>query len=373
MKHLPRRLVILCDGTGNQIESQQSNVLRLYRVLKRDERQCVFYDPGIGTLGAREDWSRWQGKALQAFGLLTGHGLDENVLDPYRFLMREYQDGDEIFLFGFSRGAYTVRVLAGFIHACGLLHAEQENLLSYAFHAYKKVSDTGEFGPLRLFERILKPHRPAIHFMGLWDSVSSVLVPRRKRLYFPTRRQLPYTQKNPSVQHVRQALALDERRTMFRPYLWPKGQEYWGGPFPPKDSEPALQDSREMWFPGVHSDVGGGYEEAESGLAKLSLRWMLDELDDRLYLHHDRVAQFVNGEASDCVAPDAAAKMHDSLTLAWRVLEYLPQKRSQFSSSGRGWYLPRGQARHLPENAELHSSVRERARDVPSYQPVNLP
>ena len=118
---MPRRIVICCDGTGNEIKQNESNVLKFYRVLKESDDQIGFYDPGVGTISNSGAWARWKNKAKGVFGLATGYGLDGNVLDAYRFLLRHYEDGDQIYLLGFSRGAHTVRVLAGFINMVGLL------------------------------------------------------------------------------------------------------------------------------------------------------------------------------------------------------------------------------------------------------------
>ena len=375
----PRKLIVLCDGTGNQIDSRQSNVLRLYRMLKKNAAQRVFYDPGIGSISSTEDWTRWKANTESVLALITGYGLDRNVLNAYEFLRREYLRGDEIYLFGYSRGAYTVRVLAGFINAVGILHKDQQHLLNYAFRAYKQISEGGQFDTIRQFERILRPHRPPIRFMGLWDTVSSVIIPRSDRLYLPARRQLAYTERNPSVETVCHAFAIDEQRRMFRPYLWREGQDYWGGPFKPKDPERIkAQQLAEVWFPGVHSDVGGGYVDEESGLSLLSLRWMTEQLGDLVGINAASRKMIFggNGEAAQTEA-DATAMMHDSMSLPWSVLEYLPKSVKYREQSHLrallGCYVPAREARYIPGHADLHWSVRARMNLLPDYRPVNLP
>lgn len=376
---------MLCDGTGNQIDSSPSNVLRLYRVLNKNAQQRVYYDPGVGTVGASEDWVRWKSNTERVLGLATGYGLDNNVLNAYRFILREYKRGDELYFFGFSRGAYTVRVLAGFINALGLLHSDQQHLLSYAFNAYKQISEDGQFAHVRQFERILRPHRPAIRFLGLWDTVSSILVPRKDRFYWPATRQLAYTERNPSVQQVRHALAIDERRRMFRPYLWRQNQAYWGGPFAPRGKQPApAQDVQQLWFAGVHSDIGGGYSEAESGLAKLSLQWMVAEIGELLHFSQTAVSQHVlgavpgnnKGKGAALAAPDALAPMHNSMNRAWAALEYLPKARKHLEHPQRrdllGLYLPASEPRTLPTGAQLHPSVLQRMAEHSHYAPANV-
>jgi uncharacterized protein (DUF2235 family) len=127
-----KNLVVCCDGTGNEISENISNVLKLYRVLRKTSRtqppQAVFYDPGVGTLARPDPWTKLKQDAATVLGLATGYGLDDNVLNAYRFLISNYEDGDAIFLFGFSRGAYAVRMLAGLVHKVGLLAPQQQNL-----------------------------------------------------------------------------------------------------------------------------------------------------------------------------------------------------------------------------------------------------
>ena len=131
-----RNIIICCDGTGNEISENISNVLKLYRCLRKTEktqpRQLVYYDPGVGTLARPDPWHKLKQDFNAILGLATGYGLDDNVLAAYGFLVHNYQAGDQIYLFGFSRGAYTVRVLAGLIHKVGLITPEQVNLAGSA-------------------------------------------------------------------------------------------------------------------------------------------------------------------------------------------------------------------------------------------------
>ena len=140
----PKSLVICCDGTGNEISENISNVLKLYRCLRKTEktqpRQLVFYDPGVGTLERPDPWHKLKQDFNAILGLATGYGLDDNVLAAYAFLVHTYQAGDQIYLFGFSRGAYTVRVLAGLIHKVGLIAPQQVNLAGSGLIAYKQFS-----------------------------------------------------------------------------------------------------------------------------------------------------------------------------------------------------------------------------------------
>ena len=204
-----RNIVDCCDGTGNEISENISNVLKLYRVLRKTDRtdplQVVFYDPGVGTLARPDPWTKFRQDAVTVLGLATGYGLDNNVSAAYRFLIDAYEEGDQIFLFGFSRGAYTVRVLAGLIHRIGLLAPQQRNLAGAALTAYKQLpasqedwesnpceenNESEEFEPVApktkddqaaQFARIVSARWPTIRFMGVWDTVASVIVPRPDR------------------------------------------------------------------------------------------------------------------------------------------------------------------------------------------------
>jgi uncharacterized protein (DUF2235 family) len=138
-----KNIIICCDGTGNEISENISNVLKLYRCLRKTgkttPRQMVFYDPGVGTLARPNPWIKWRQDAFAIFGLATGYGLDDNVLNSYDFIVDNYEEGDEIYLFGFSRGAYTVRVLAGLIHKVGLIARQQVNLAGSGAHRLQAV------------------------------------------------------------------------------------------------------------------------------------------------------------------------------------------------------------------------------------------
>ncbi len=189
---MPKDIVVCSDGTGNEIGTNISNVLKLFRVLEKSDQQRVYYHPGVGTIGLQSTWRRFKQQARSVFGLATGAGLDQDVLAGYRFLCENYQDGDRVFLFGFSRGAYTVRVLAGFIYVMGLLPRDQLDLAGYAFSAYKKASSdsqrsgdgTGDSGLREAwhFRQIAGGRLIQIEFIGVWDTVASVIVPRQDDL-----------------------------------------------------------------------------------------------------------------------------------------------------------------------------------------------
>lgn len=386
---MPKNIVILLDGTSNEISSNRTNILRLFGALKRDEEQIVYYDPGVGTFGAEFAWSRLYRKAGEVWGLATGWGLDRNVKEAYRFLVENYDDGaragaddeerDRIFIFGFSRGAYSARVLAGFIRAVGLMDRSQLNLLPYAYRAYKRIGEGAEdgdvdaaFAEVRLYESILDVDRPPIRLLGLFDTVSSMIEGGR---FGPRLKRHAFTRNNHSVAAVRHAVAIDERRTMFRPQLWPEDGRFRSNPFN-RDAE-TDQDVKEVWFRGVHADVGGGYPERGSGLAKVALKWMIDETA-ALGLRYKTatVNRIVLGEGergADYDPPDPTAPPHQSMNFAWRVLEYLPQPGAPEGTGLFGWRLPREARRTIPEGARIHRAVFTRSDALGGDLPPNLP
>ena len=388
MKQLSKNIVILCDGTSNEISQDRTNILRLFGCLKKSPEQCVFYDPGVGTFGAENSASYYYRRLVEIWGLATGWGMDANVKQAYRYLVHhydhkngEYDEADRIFIFGFSRGAYTARVLAGFIHAVGLLHPDNLNLLNYAYRAYKSIgenadSETGDnsFAEVRLFERILRPIRPRIRLLGLFDTVGSVIESGR---FGPRLRSHAFTSTNPSVESVRHALALDERRTMFQPQLWPTGKMYRREHFNAKSE--IEQDVKEAWFVGSHGDVGGGYPEAKSAIAKIPLTWMIREAQAADVLLKTRtINTIVLAQNSErYMAPDAQAPINNSMTPAWSMLECLPRFKRRHIKTSRstiaGVYIPWFEERIVPEGANIHSTVFDHDRSSNAVKRSNLP
>jgi uncharacterized protein (DUF2235 family) len=405
--HAPmKKLVVCCDGTGNEVSENISNVLKFYRALRKTEkttpRQVVFYDPGPGTLARPDPWVKFRQDAVTVLGLATGYGLDENILNAYRFLIKNHEEGDPIYLFGFSRGAYTVRVLAALIHKVGLLFPQQLNLADAALAAYKQsieldsvireddadnetdVSSLRQDDRATQFARIVTVKWPTIHFLGAWDTVASVIVPRPDRFYTFSFQELPHTRRNPSVRTFRHAIALDERRRMFRLHTWNPKQVFMSNRFS-KTNNSFEQDIKEVWFSGVHADIGGGYPELESALSKYPLLWMIGEAEEKgLKFNAQSVNQLAfgiqrEGSPFSYVNPNYEVEndAHNSLSLAWKPLEYLPKsdryKEWMRLKSFAGHYIPRAEPRPVPNNAWIHESVLLRKEKLPSYQPINLP
>ena len=380
-----KKIVICCDGTGNEIKENQSNVLKFYRVLKEDKTQIAFYDPGVGTISNSGAWATIKNKSKGVFGLATGYGLDTNVLDAYRFLVQNYQKGDDIYLFGFSRGAHTVRVLAGFINLVGILQSHQEHLSSYALTAYKQSSNKDQFDIAWRVQEVLGSHRATIRFIGCWDTVASVIVPRPDRFYMPTLEALPFTEENPCVEAFRHAIAIDERRRMFRLARWKEPQLFKSNPFV-EDDKAEEQDVKQVWFAGVHSDIGGGYPEQDSGAAKYPLDWMVQEAKQHgLVFRETMIKRLVKGQnpknviegsKRDYAKPTPTSMLHNSMNWAWRVLEYLPKQKKWHdhpeTKKKSGVYIPSSEPRYIPPGANIHPSVKKRI-DAGNYFPPNLP
>jgi uncharacterized protein (DUF2235 family) len=312
---MPKNIVICCDGTGNEFGPKNTNVVKLFELLvKNPATQVAYYDPGVGTLSAPGAISapvKWFTKLL---GLAFAFGLTGNIEDAYRYLMERFNEGDRVYLFGFSRGAFTVRALAGMIYKCGLLQRGSENLIPYASKMYRHGSKKLAEGFKRAFSR-----ECPVHFIGVWDTVKSVGLFRQRRF--------PNSVLNPSVAHARQALSLDEQRSHFRPSLW--------------DHTPG-QDICQVWFAGVHSDVGGGY--AAAGLSHVALHWLAKQAyDEGLLIDRAGLATY---------HPDPEGRMHNSLLPIWWIL---------------GWWR-----RFVPDRALVHESVRTRMGSKPEYRPKNL-
>ncbi|HWH09146.1 MAG TPA: DUF2235 domain-containing protein, partial [Candidatus Thermoplasmatota archaeon] len=243
-----KRLVVCCDGTWNTADAVvdgkpcPTNVVKMARaVLPRDANgvpQVVFYDEGIGTGGLLD----------RVVGGATGRGLMRNVGDAYRFLVWNFEPGDEVYLFGFSRGAYTARSLAGLVRKCGILRKGQGCRFEEAYDFYR--GDVHPRDPAAAEFRRRNSVETRIRFLGVWDTVGALGVPGRLRGLTMRRHRFHDVKLSSTVDHAYHAVAIDERRKAFAPALWET------------DPANAGQVVEQAWFPGAHSDVGGGYPEA---------------------------------------------------------------------------------------------------------------
>ena len=287
-----KRLIVTCDGTwldsDNGIMNGQltppSNVSRIGWAMKDTSRdgipQVVHYQAGVGSMG---------GPISRTIGGATGMGLKENVREAYSYLAINWREGDEIFLLGFSRGAFTARSVGGLIADLGLLTRAGLPYFSEIFedveheHDDRYVSkfpntpfpEKPPFGPQYVQElerRGFTRTRINIKAIGVWDTVGSLGIPRIpifESLHLQSKSMHDYsfydTRLSPCVENAFQALALDEHRAPFSPALWEKGP----------DNE--RTNLKQVWFPGVHSNVGGGYEDQD--LANITLAWMMSRLE----------------------------------------------------------------------------------------------
>ncbi len=276
--------IILCaDGTGNKGGyTPENNVYKLYQAVDihhPDTEQIVFYDNGIGTQ---------TNQYIRSISGAFGFGFQSNVCDLYEFLARNYQPDDKVYMFGFSRGAATIRAFNGFLHACGLINGREKgnrqlkDEIERAMKAYQNPSRKSRY----LSGITLHDDLPKIEFIGAWDTVSALGFPQRIDAVTPvlylldklfmalghlSDKLIPHKFYNyeltPNIVTASQALAIDDERTAFWPMVWKE------------DTTAAKQVVKinQVWFTGMHSNVGGGYERA--GLANVSYSWMLDQIE----------------------------------------------------------------------------------------------
>jgi hypothetical protein len=356
-----KRLVICCDGTWNSADQMvdgelcPTNVVRFAtRVAKQDSKgitQIVYYDQGVGTGNSLD---RISGGAL-------GKGLEANIHDAYRFLLGNYQFGDELFVLGFSRGAFTARSLIGMVRKCGILHQKFARQYPVAIKLYCDEDSPKDDGPTRFREQFCSygAREIDVQFIGVWDTVGSLGIPvaglrwlMRKDKY-----QFHDTQLSGSVRFACQALAIDEHRGPFRPALW----EPWKKPD---------QVVEQTWFCGAHSDVGGGYgkekNEDTAGmggfkpqLCDISLGWMIEKARAAGLAFDPEVL------AANPLTLDPLATIHNSKT--------------GFYNAAPSYQRPIGLAIKFKQETDepdptqsLHPSVLQRWDNDKNYRPASL-
>ncbi|WP_410565280.1 DUF2235 domain-containing protein [Amycolatopsis sp. cmx-4-61] len=296
---MPKRLVICCDGTWNTLrQPAPTNVGQLQRAVAPADaagtEQRVYYREGVGT------GKLWDHLTGGAFGV----GLSKKVQDAYRFVVDNYEPGDELFFFGFSRGAYTARSTVGFIRNCGVLRPDEAGRLEEAYGLYRD-RDRDTSGPdsprARDFRATYaREDQTPIRFVGVWDTVGALGIPLSggRLLHLLNKRWQFHDMKLTSiVQSAFQALAVDEHRKSFSPAVW----------------EPSTAGGdrirEQVWFAGAHSDVGGGYRQP--ALSNLALRWMVDRAEQcGLVFEPDAFAHLA--------ARDELGDLHDSLNRFFR-------------------------------------------------------
>lgn len=303
-----RNLTVCCDGTWNTLDQTENgvpiptNVVRLYYSLdKKDAQgneQLAYYHPGVGTSPSLLD---------KALGGGVGAGLDKNIKSAYRWVCDHHQDGDRLFLFGFSRGAYTVRSLGGFLARCGILEldglseSDAWERVDKAYDAGYRKKDNKWVGQWALK---VEPKDVRVHFIGVWDTVGALGVPDDMVLLNLLDNLKSHTfhdtSLSPAILHGRHAVALDEKRASFTPTLWTNTEN---------------RDVKQVWFPGVHCDVGGGY--MQTGLSDGALSWMMQEAKD---LGLQLIDQKVNQ-----ISPNPQDVLHDSVTSVFKLMRTQPR------------------------------------------------
>ncbi|MEC5218223.1 uncharacterized protein (DUF2235 family) [Actimicrobium sp. GrIS 1.19] len=362
-----KRILVFSDGTGNSSgKAQKTNVWRLFQAVDQAlPDQLAKYDDGVGTSS---------NKYLAALGGVFGYGLKRNVIDLYKFICRNHEDGDEIHGFGFSRGAFTIRILVGLIVNQGLVpFGSEQELHANAVLAYRRFRDERfrSWSPLvwlgrRLRDALLYPfNRTAssalkgarkgvpVRFLGLWDSVGAYGMPVDELkwgislLLWP---MLTADRKlSPQVERACHALSLDDQRQTFHPILFDESDE--------RSSDDGLIQKRisQVWFAGVHSNVGGGYPEDK--LSLVSFDWMVSQLV-RTGVRMDTAALLsLGGDRS------AFARIYDSRAGLASYYRYGPRSLDMGVGSDQKPILP-----------VVHgSAVMRMAHGSDAYAPISLP
>ena len=339
------QLIVCCDGTWNDPDDGT----HIHRICQAGRTafggdEHVYYDKGVGL----EQLQRLSGAAL-------GKGLSENVRQAYRWLARRHEDGAEIHVFGFSRGAYTARSLTGFMNYAGLLLPQDEGAIGDAYEAYRfreheRVRTRFHDSAARARSRQVR-----VRFLGVFETIGALGLPlnwvKRITADLPhVNVQFHDTRLCANVDVACQALAIDEQRGPYEPAWWQA----------PEPAAPGLEKVLQVWFAGVHSDVGGGYDDKL--LAEVALGWMLEQARDAgLDLEPGLPAWPLRG--------DPAGPLHDSFSVGWRVAHLLPSVDRYLRPIGGA----QREARRLPPipGEKLHWSALERI-ERGGYEPRQL-
>jgi uncharacterized protein (DUF2235 family) len=333
---MPKRLIVCADGTWNQVEKAKSgkhlstNAAKMAAAMlpvdSHGVKQLLCYLEGVGT--HHGEWLR---------GGMFGLGISRNIGKAYEFLARSYEPDDEIWLFGFSRGAFTARSLAGMIRDCGLLLPTNIDQIASAMSLYRdRYDDTAPEAPRARIFRNTYSYEPSIKFIGVWDTVGSLGVPG-VHLWLARLLDIEWqfhdTKLSRTVENAYHALAIHERRSDFEPTLWEK-----------QDGANASQQTLEqVWFAGVHSDVGGGY--AAAGLSDVAFSWMVEKaVSHGLAFRQDFLSD------SRWFAPNPQQDLHNSFDFPFSWLDTFRRRKGDrtFRAKGANTF------------ESIHSSVVER-------------
>jgi len=341
-----KRIIICADGTWNRPEKDikkdfPTNVLKLARAISPESKdgvdQVVFYDWGLGSYNDKFSAGTF------------GKGINKNIKDSYRFIVQNYALGDELYFFGFSRGAYTVRSLSGFLNNCGILRNAHANRINQAFEMYKspdihprdetskkfrdKYCVKAKVDSLSTEEKkkYSDDGHPKIHFIGVWDTVGALGIPFSVLGFLNEEHMFHDNKIGPNMLYARHAMAIDEKRDDFQPTVWKQ--------------RPGV-DIQQVWFSGVHSDVGGGYTPDKGGIvaADYPLEWISGEAA--------KVGLVLSGHLASRLKQSHAATLHDS-------------KRGIYKVAGT-------HVRTILAHLDIHESVKARWDADPSYRPKKL-
>jgi uncharacterized protein (DUF2235 family) len=345
---MAKRLIVCADGTWNKVEKAQSgrhlstNVAKIAAALLpvdvHGTPQLLCYLEGVGT--HHGEWIR---------GGMFGLGISKNISRAYEFLIQSYEPGDEIWIFGFSRGAFTARSLAGMIRDCGLLKPKHVGQLGAAVKLYRdRYDDSAPDAPRARIFRNTYSDEPPIKFIGVWDTVGALGVPG-VHLWLARLLKIDWqfhdTTLSRSIKNAYQALAIHEKRSDFKPTLWEK--QDWPG-----KEEQTLE---QVWFSGVHSDVGGGY--AETGLSDIAIGWLIEKAKTHgLGFRDDFLAD------PGWFTPDVNGELHNSFDFPFSWLDSLRRRK--------GERVFRAKAADTFET--IHPSAKERFRKKKGYWPSSF-
>ncbi|MFH8977014.1 DUF2235 domain-containing protein [Streptomyces sp. NPDC017890] len=370
---MAKRLVVCCDGTWNFADQpSKTNVAKVALAVRSGAgaEQRVYYHSGVGT-HRRE---RLRGGAF-------GVGLSRNIVDAYRFLVETYEPDDELFLFGFSRGAFTARSLAGLVRNSGIVSREHADRIPEAWALYRDRIEQPNGAAATLFRRSYA-RETEIRFIGVWDTVGALGIPVPDTPWlqpaanrFNRRWAFHNTELSTWVRAAFHALAADEQRSAFRPTLWHQKA----------GSAAQGQELKQVWFAGVHSDVGGGYKE--TGLSDIALLWMVDQARrhglefDAHPLSTDGPPEMHPQDSVDFrVRPDASGVLHDSRTGMYRLAD--PLHRPLEEAVGDDGRPDGNEFLAMPAKERYDRSTRYRPPELERYlgrqervrlEPVRLP
>ncbi len=376
---MPKKLVIFCDGTWNEPTKRGTNVVRMLQATdfadKDGNPQITHYIAGVGTRRGDE----------KVLGGAFGFGISENIKNAYAFIVSNYNVGDEIYLFGFSRGAYTARSIAGLIHNLGVLCRCNLPLVSVAYNHYKDRTDAWKPGGAeseKFRKEYCHPYPTKIRFLGVWDTVGALGAPYGELLgrildaLFKT--GFHDVTLSRSVDAAYHAMAADERRWPFRPTPVSL-MEYHRTRNERNIAEHGFPLYAERWFPGVHSNVGGGYEKY--GLSDCALQWMADRAKENgLKLIDWKAVGFAPDRP---FAPDPKEEIENSQTLGYRLatawlvklptlfgLKSVYPTRDQLLARYVDWIGD--YVRPIRTQADV-SALMEKKKVDPDYNPRNVP